>query len=62
MIKAGPKLKGPALPKATNRPTQASTTMVSHSSRGHFRAASPNMSSTGALSLPSIGIINQPTR
>jgi hypothetical protein len=62
MISAGPKLKGPALPNATNNPMQASTTTVSHSSRGHFRAASPNISSTGALSLPSTGIINQPTR
>jgi hypothetical protein len=61
MMTAGPTLNGLALPNATKNTTQATTRSVTHSSRGHFRTASPNMSSTGAFSLPSTGIISQPT-
>ncbi len=62
MTTAGPMLNGLIEPKMANMATQARVTTVIQTSFGHLRAASPNRSSTGALSLPSTGSSSQPAR
>ncbi len=57
---AGPMPNG-VMPLNRAKPaTQAITTIATHTSRGHLRTASPNMSSAGAVSRPSAGSSSHP--